>query len=73
VPQGVACGVSNCAYWAEGNRCVADKITIEIDARSKKNWDQEFAEEIGRQKDTQDKAPDSSATCCLTFRPRQKK
>lgn len=59
--------MSNCTYWEEGNRCVADKITIEIDAHSKKNWDEEFAVEFGRHKE---KAPDSSATCCLTFRPR---
>lgn len=69
MPQGVACGVSNCAYWEQGNRCAADKITIEIDSRSN-NMNEEFAVDFDNRVD---KVKDSSATCCLTFRPADKK
>jgi len=71
MPQGVACSVSNCSYWAEGNRCAAQDIAIEIDAHSARGTGgEEFADELfGGHRDSADR---SSATCCLTFRPKDR-
>ena len=69
MPNGVACSVSNCSFWGEGNRCAASEITIEIDAHSKQRFgDAEFAEEGFAEH--QDEASSSKTTCCLTFRPK---
>lgn len=67
MPKGVACSVSNCAFWDEGNRCGAKEIAIEIDGHAGAKWDEEFADEsFAEHRDT---AASSSATCCLTFKP----
>ncbi|MBB6678720.1 DUF1540 domain-containing protein [Cohnella lubricantis] len=69
MPQGVACSVSNCSYWGEGNRCAAQEIAIEIDAHAYRGTGgEEFADELfgGHQ----DQADQSSETCCLTFKPK---
>lgn len=71
MPNGVACSVSNCTYWNQGNRCGAGEIAIEIDAHSTVNLNEEFGEEgFDAHRDS---APVSSATCCLTFKPKEGK
>lgn len=67
MPKGVACSVSNCAFWDKGNRCGAEEIAIEIDAHARADWNEEFADEsfAGHR----DKAASSKSTCCLTFKP----
>ncbi|WEK53015.1 MAG: DUF1540 domain-containing protein [Candidatus Cohnella colombiensis] len=65
MPKGVACSVSNCAFWDAGNQCGAKEITIEIDGHANKHWTEEFAQEF---EGHQDNASTSSVTCCLTFR-----
>ncbi|CAI6019501.1 DUF1540 domain-containing protein [Cohnella sp. JJ-181] len=67
MPNGVACSVSNCAFWDEGNRCAADAIAIEIDAHAKAKWNEEFADESFAEH--RDAAVSSKGTCCLTFKP----
>lgn len=69
MPNGVACSVSNCSFWNQGNRCGAQEIAIEIDSHAKNHWDEEFADEFFTH---QDSAPTSSVTCCLTFQPKAK-
>jgi len=71
LPKGVACSVSNCAFWHSGNQCGADEIAIEIDAHSTVNLNEEFGDESWGEH--QDRARMSSTTCCLTFRPERKK
>ncbi|RKP55240.1 DUF1540 domain-containing protein [Cohnella endophytica] len=67
MPNGVACSVSNCSFWGEGNRCGAKEIAIEVDSHANHRWNEEFAEEFHSHRDT---APTSSVTCCLTFQPK---
>ncbi|WP_036646927.1 DUF1540 domain-containing protein [Paenibacillus pini] len=64
----VKCSVSNCNYWGEHNVCQAEQILIEIDKHAKSSFNQEFSQEhFGEHKD---QARTSSATCCLTFKPK---
>ncbi|WP_239617398.1 DUF1540 domain-containing protein [Cohnella mopanensis] len=70
MPSGVACSVSNCSYWGQGNRCGAQEITIEVDSHANNQWNEEFADEFFSHKDT---AKQSSVTCCLTFKPNGEK
>ncbi|HEY8417801.1 MAG TPA: DUF1540 domain-containing protein [Limnochordales bacterium] len=72
----VLCTVNNCAYWAEGNRCVAETILVIADeavARMRKD-DQEIGE-IGQAGQAAQlghtPARVSKETCCYTFRPRE--
>ncbi|MFC4599378.1 DUF1540 domain-containing protein [Cohnella hongkongensis] len=67
MPKDVACSVSNCTFWKEGNACGAGEIQIEVDAHARRHWDEEFAAEF---EDHQDQAKTSSVTCCLTFEPK---
>ncbi|MFB9280033.1 DUF1540 domain-containing protein [Cohnella cellulosilytica] len=67
MPKGVACSVSNCAFWKEGNACGASEIMIEVDAHANLGRNEEFAEEFEGHRD---KAATSSVTCCLTFEPK---
>ncbi|MFC5403023.1 DUF1540 domain-containing protein [Cohnella soli] len=67
MPNDVACSVSSCAFWNEGNSCGAKEIAIEIDAHANQRWNEEFASEF---EDHQDVANTSSVTCCLTFTPK---
>ncbi|RUS48468.1 DUF1540 domain-containing protein [Cohnella sp. AR92] len=70
MPNGVSCSVSNCSFWGEGNLCAASRIAIEIDAHSKRKFeDAEFAEEGFAEH--QDVAGSSKTTCCLTFKPKE--
>ena len=64
----VKCSVSNCHFWGESNICRAEKIMIEIDRHSTANLNEEFGDEYTG--DHKDSARSSSATCCLTFRPK---
>ena len=68
MPSGVSCSVSNCSFWGEGNRCAAQEIAVEIDAHAHNRWNEEYAEEF---EGHQDHAPNSSVTCCLTFKPKE--
>lgn len=70
MPQ-VSCSVANCEYWAQGNKCSADEIMVEIDAHASINFKEEFASEYGQHNEHQDKASSSSQTCCLTFKPKK--
>jgi len=71
MPKGVACSVSNCTYWEQGNQCGAREIAIEIDTHSSWNGNEEFGGEGFESH--QDTAMESSATCCLTFTPARTK
>ncbi len=64
----VKCSVSNCHYWGEQNLCRADEILIEIDKHAGNAFKEEYAEEMTEQ-GHHDYAGNSSATCCLTFKP----
>jgi len=69
MPEGVICSVSNCAYWATGNRCSAEEIMVDIDRHARADYGSEFAESFDeRHRDT---AADSSVTCCHTFRRKE--
>jgi len=65
----VKCSVSNCNYWGERNICRAEEIIIEIDKHSGSRFMEEYAEEMTNA-NHHDKAETSSATCCLTFKPK---
>ncbi|AHV98414.1 DUF1540 domain-containing protein [Paenibacillus sabinae] len=64
----VNCSVSNCHYWGDNNLCKADSIIIEIDKHTGSRSKEEFAEEMTFS-NHKDVANNSSATCCLTFKP----
>ncbi|NGM81790.1 DUF1540 domain-containing protein [Paenibacillus sp. 7124] len=65
----VHCSVSNCHYWGDNNLCKADSIIIEIDKHTGSRSKEEFAEEMTFS-NHKDVANNSSATCCLTFKPK---
>ncbi|HUC93168.1 MAG TPA: DUF1540 domain-containing protein [Paenibacillus sp.] len=65
MPEGVKCSVSNCTYWGEGNKCVANSIMIDIDKHASADYSSEFAEGLGT--DHRDTAKNASVTCCHTF------
>lgn len=69
MPKGVACSVSNCAFWGQGNQCSADAIHIEIDQHAHADLSAEFAGGEFGVRHT-DEAKESSATCCHTFQPK---
>ncbi|AJY76341.1 DUF1540 domain-containing protein [Paenibacillus beijingensis] len=69
MPNGVKCSVSNCTFWDEGNRCGASHINIEIDGHAYANISEEFGEELGS--GHKDRANESAATCCHTFKPKE--
>ena len=70
MPKGVSCSVANCTFWAEGNQCSAERIEIDIDSHAKIDFHSEFADE-GFDPDHQDRAAESAATCCHTFKPKE--
>jgi len=65
----VNCSVANCTYWAEGNRCAAKSIMIEIDEHANADLSSEFADDFEGHKD---KAASVRNTCCHTFEPKKK-
>lgn len=70
MPEGVICSVSNCTFWAQGNRCSADRIMVDIDRHARSEYDDsEFADSLDVMH--RDTASDSSVTCCHTFRPKE--
>ncbi|TJY43404.1 DUF1540 domain-containing protein [Cohnella pontilimi] len=71
MPKGVACSVSNCTFWNQGNQCGAAEIAVEIDAHSTNSFKEEFGEDFFSAH--QDSASASSVTCCLTFQPKSAK
>ncbi|MEK3731162.1 MULTISPECIES: DUF1540 domain-containing protein [Paenibacillus] len=66
----VKCSVSNCHYWGEQNVCKADTIMIEIDRHADVKLNEEYGEETFMN-NHRDVAEQSSATCCLTFKPKK--
>ena len=70
MPNGVNCSVANCTFWAQGNKCNADQIQIDIDGHAKMNSDSEFAEE-GLGDDHKDAASEKAETCCHTFKAKE--
>lgn len=69
MPEGVKCSVSNCSYWAQGNRCAATEIMVDIDKHARVEYGSEFAGELGS--DHKDTSPSAAATCCHTFKPKE--
>ncbi|OUM95956.1 MAG: hypothetical protein A9Z00_06210 [Thermobacillus sp. ZCTH02-B1] len=69
MPEGVICSVSNCAFWAKGNRCSAEEIMVDIDRRARADYGSEFAESFDERR--RETAADSASTCCHTFRPKE--
>ncbi|WP_223070260.1 DUF1540 domain-containing protein [Paenibacillus caui] len=67
----VKCSVANCHYWGEQNVCKADLIMIDIDKHASAHYREEYA---GEAFDTEhrDYAENSAATCCHTFKPKEK-
>ncbi|KEF38670.1 protein of unknown function (DUF1540) [Schinkia azotoformans MEV2011] len=65
----VLCTVSNCSFHAEGNKCGASQITVDMDYQS--NYDTEFSQEFDI-KDRKEKANHSGETSCKTFKPKFK-
>lgn len=66
MPEGVKCSVANCSYWEQGNRCSANEIMVDIDKHAEVDYGSEFSGSLGsNHKDT---APESSLTCCHTFK-----
>lgn len=65
MPNGVKCSVANCAFWAKGNNCSAESITVDLDKHASSFY-AEFANESFDEH--QDRASKSSVTCCQTFR-----
>jgi hypothetical protein len=63
----VSCAISNCTYYGEGNVCTAEKIMVELDNHSR--YDTEMSSELS-EKNHQDNAINSAATCCKTFKPK---
>lgn len=72
MPEGVNCKVSNCTYWAAGNRCGASSIDVRVDAAlaGGDDADVEFAEE-GWAGAAGDQVVSEAATCCHTFEPKR--
>lgn len=66
----VNCSVSNCHYWGEQNVCRAEEIIIEIDKHVRSRHMEEYAEDMTLKGSHHDLASTSSATCCLTFKPK---
>lgn len=65
----VSCSVANCFFHAEGNKCGADRITVDMDFQSK--YDTEFSQELDF-KSRKEEADHSADTCCKTFKPKFK-
>ena len=60
----IACNVSNCEYWSNGNICTADKISVSIDSYTDESADME----IGAI-DDEVASPKSQHTQCVTCKP----
>lgn len=60
----IACNVSNCEYWGNGNICTADKISVSTDSYTGETADME----IGAI-DDEVASPKSQQTQCVTFKP----
>lgn len=67
----VNCTVSNCKFWENGNKCVADSILIEIDAHANRDYDVEAGTLVGEDQH-RDRANAIASTCCHTFTPKNK-
>ncbi|WP_025026616.1 DUF1540 domain-containing protein [Caldalkalibacillus mannanilyticus] len=66
----VNCSVANCTFWAEGNKCSADSILIEVDAHANQDYQIEAGTMIGEDRH-EDSASSVAATCCHTFKPKK--
>ncbi|WP_017755065.1 DUF1540 domain-containing protein [Calidifontibacillus oryziterrae] len=63
----VACTISNCTFYGEGNVCNAERITVEMDRHA--GYDTELSMELGEANHI-DEATNSAETCCKTFKPK---
>lgn len=63
--QHIHCIVSNCHYWASGNKCGANEILVTSDAFSAKEPDSVDATRATQLKPTT--SSDCMETCCKTF------
>lgn len=68
MPENVRCTVSNCTYWDEGNRCIAESILITSDAHANMR---DKGMEIGALNETPTRT--SAETNCKTFQPLERK
>jgi hypothetical protein len=66
----VRCSVSNCTYWAQGGQCTADAILVEIDAHANREFQHEFAGDLGENVH-KDIAANRRATMCHTFQAKK--
>lgn len=66
----VRCSVSNCTYWKQGGKCVADSILVDIDAHANREFQAEFGNDLGENVH-RDQAASSRATMCHTFKQKQ--
>lgn len=65
----VNCSVSNCKFWEDGNKCIADSILIDLDVHADRDYDLETGRLI-EQDEHVDHADSVSSTCCHTFTPK---
>ncbi|MBO2533720.1 protein of unknown function [Planifilum fulgidum] len=68
----VKCSVANCYFWAEGNKCTADAIMVEIDPHANRRFDEEIGGEMVGTGHRDYSARRSADTCCHTFRLKEK-
>ncbi|MEK3723726.1 MULTISPECIES: DUF1540 domain-containing protein [Paenibacillus] len=66
----VNCSVANCTYWANGNKCNAKSILIDIDQHANVDVSTEFAGEHGST-EHKDYAENTQNTCCHTFKAKK--
>ncbi|ALA51126.1 DUF1540 domain-containing protein [Shouchella clausii] len=68
----VHCRVSNCTFWAEGNKCGAEEILVETDPYAA-DYDIEASSEwhADAKEDVHEHAEQSAETCCQTFKPKK--
>jgi hypothetical protein len=57
----ISCSVANCVFYAEGNICSVEKITIDMDHQSK--YDIEFSQDFDFES-RKEKDGHSADTCC---------
>ncbi|WAH38266.1 DUF1540 domain-containing protein [Alicyclobacillus dauci] len=66
----VKCSVSNCYFWKDDNNCGAPAIMVTVDQQANARFNEEIADEIMVDLESQESASSSLHTCCHTFRKR---
>ncbi|MGM0472082.1 MAG: DUF1540 domain-containing protein [Bacillota bacterium] len=68
----IACNVSNCAHFGEGNICTAEKISVSSNTYTDNNYSSKQVDmEIGSM-DNPTESRKSKTTQCITFKPAKK-